>query len=147
MTAVRNIVVGALSGLGVVVLLQQFAVLYPTGTITVMGVGIGVAVQLALAGVATLGRTVTEPALVVPAGPPPQPAAAASPVPVWSPTHRVVGGGMDAWPVPDASSGPPVHVDAGVEVRVEALEAGWAHVASENGWSGWVDERRLGPLP
>ena len=159
MKVTRNIVAGVLSGIGVVVLLQQYSVLYPTGTVAILGVVLGVAVQFAVSALA-LRRS---PKLVV-ASPMSGVATAAMAEPatdwadpasvetstdgaIWDPTHRVPSEGLDAWPQPDGSMPPGARLDAGLEVRVEQVDNGWARIVCENGWVGWVDERRLEMLP
>ncbi len=159
MRVTRNIVAGVLSGIGVVVLLQQYSVLYPTGTVAILGVVLGVAVQFAISALAPR----RSPSL---AGASPMSAAStadvAEPVPdwadaasaetstdvaMWDPTHRVPSEGLDAWPQPDGSMPPGARLDAGLEVRVEQVDNGWARIVCENGWAGWVDERRLEMRP
>jgi SH3-like domain-containing protein len=116
MTAVRHVAAGLLSGLGAVVLLQQFAVLYPTGTVTY-----------------------TDPE---PAHSESQPIAGEA-VAAWAPTHRVPAEGLEAWQEPDPAAAPIARLDAGLEVRVERTDGAWAQIVCENGWSAWVDDRRL----
>lgn len=58
------------------------------------------------------------------------------------PTHVAPAGGLDAWSEP--ASGPAAaHVDAGVPLAVVERRGDWAQVVAENGWSGWVDGRKL----
>jgi hypothetical protein len=75
----------------------------------------------------------------------------ASPAPATAPegggafraTHTAPADGLDAWSEP--GSGPAAaHVDAGVPLAVVERRGDWARVIAENGWSGWVDGRRLG---
>lgn len=61
----------------------------------------------------------------------------------WAPTHVVPGGGMDAWSEPDPSQAPATTLQARVELRVDEMRGAWAHVTGSNGWTGWVDGRRL----
>jgi hypothetical protein len=153
MTAVRHVAAGLLSGLGAVVLLQQFAVLYPTGTVTLLGIAIGIAVQFAIAAIVDRMR----PPVAATYTASPVPTYTASPVPAhsesppiadeavaaWAPTHRVPVEGLDAWQEPDPAAAPIARLDAGLEVRVERTDGAWAQIVCENGWSAWVDDRRL----
>jgi hypothetical protein len=151
MTAVRHAAAGLLSGLGAVVLLQQFAVLYPTGTVTLLGIAIGIAVQFAIA--AIVDRTRPPVAAAYAATPvstytDPEPRTESQPtageaVAAWAPTHRVPAEGLDAWQEPDPAAAPIARLDAGLEVRVERTDGAWAQIVCENGWSAWVDDRRL----
>jgi hypothetical protein len=61
----------------------------------------------------------------------------------WAPTHTVPGGGMDAWTDPDPSLSPVANLQARVELRVDEMRGAWARVTGSNGWTGWVDGRRL----
>jgi hypothetical protein len=140
MKIARNLIAGAISGLGVVILLQQYAVAYPTGIITILGVLIGIAVQFGIAQLAAGGlafagtRTVDEPV--------PEPAAE-WPTTEWNPTHRAPASGLDAWAVPDGTLPPAARLDPGLDVRVDETSGEWARITCENGWSAWVDQRSL----
>lgn len=72
---------------------------------------------------------------------PPQPVAAA-----FTPTHEVPAGGMSAWAAPDPNLQPVARLEARVQLRVDERRGAWARVTGSNGWTGWVDERRLSPL-
>jgi hypothetical protein len=141
MTAVRNTVAGVLSGLGAVVLLQQFAVLYPTGTVTLLGIALGIAVQFAIATIVDRMRPAVSAA--APYAAPSEATYTEPAAPAWGPTHRVPADGLDAWQEPDPAAAPVARLDAGLEVRVQRTDGGWAQIVCENGWSAWVDERRL----
>jgi hypothetical protein len=152
MTAVRHAAAGLLSGLGAVVLLQQFAVLYPTGTVTLLGIAIGIAVQFAIAAIVDRMRAPVAAAYAaspVPTYTDPEPAhsesqpIAGEAVAAWAPTHRVPAEGLEAWQEPDPAAAPIARLDAGLEVRVERTDGAWAQIVCENGWSAWVDDRRL----
>jgi hypothetical protein len=73
-----------------------------------------------------------------------QPAPAVQPA--WSATHRVPDGGLPAWPEPDPSKPIIATLSAGLEVAVAERAADWARVVAVNGWTGWVDARRLAPV-
>jgi RsiW-degrading membrane proteinase PrsW (M82 family) len=79
-----------------------------------------------------------------PAVPPPTGAHPASP---WAPTAVVPAGGLRAWSRPDQTSNVMGTLAEGTRVRTEDHLGAWAHVFTQQGWSGWVDGRRLEPLP
>ncbi|MEX2323558.1 MAG: hypothetical protein WEA29_07280 [Acidimicrobiia bacterium] len=62
---------------------------------------------------------------------------------VWAPTHVVPRGGLPAWPRPDGRAPADVHLEPRVELVVAETRGDWARVVGDNGWSGWVDNRRL----
>gem|GEM_PF-1810379 len=75
------------------------------------------------------------------------PMAVTSPQPaVFSPTHQVPAGGLPAWGSPDPSAAPIAELAARVQLRVDETRGDWARVTGSNGWTGWVDARRLAPL-
>jgi hypothetical protein len=78
------------------------------------------------------------PALAPGAGQP-QPAAD------WKPTHRVPPEGMKARAIPVADAGDVTSLDPELAVRVVEHRGQWANVLSADGWSGWVDARKLRP--
>jgi RsiW-degrading membrane proteinase PrsW (M82 family) len=66
--------------------------------------------------------------------------------PGWIPTHRVPPEGMPSWDQPDPSR--PMTPLAGTLPIVVARRIGdWAQVVASNGWTGWVDARRVVPIP
>lgn len=75
------------------------------------------------------------------APPPPPPPAA----PAWTATHRVPDEGMAAWTAPDPSLPPAVTLGGRLELVVAERAGDWARVVAVNGWTGWVDGRRLVP--
>jgi hypothetical protein len=76
------------------------------------------------------------------------PAPAAAPAgAAWAPTHVAPEGGMPAWTTPDPSAAPAAVLASRVELQVRELRGDWANVTGSNGWSGWVDARRLVPRP
>jgi hypothetical protein len=77
-----------------------------------------------------------------PAAATPEPAQPA-PAAVWAPTHLVPAGGMQAWATPDPSRPPIAMLAERLDLRVIERAADWAHVVASNGWTGWVDGRRL----
>ena len=144
MKIARNVIAGGLSGLGVVILLQQYAVAYPTGMITILGIVLGIAAQFGIAQLASY-RTVA-----IAGG------AADAFVPSstgvtddgadgvrWSPTHRAPASGLDAWETRDSTVPPAAHLDPGLGVTVDQTLGDWAQITCENGWKAWVDARRL----
>jgi len=62
------------------------------------------------------------------------------------PTHEVPAGGMRAWAKPDPQLTPIAELAARVQLRVDETRGAWAKVTGENGWTGWVDARRLAAL-
>lgn len=59
-------------------------------------------------------------------------------------THLVPADSLPAWEQPDPTRSPVATLDPGLDVRrVEQREDGWALVVCSNGWSAWVDGRRL----
>jgi hypothetical protein len=94
--------------------------------------------------------------VAVPAAPPAAPAAAEPVSPdtaptmvlsqVWVPTHRVPEGGMRAWPKPDPAVEPIATLQARVELSIAESRGDWVRVVGSNGWTGWVDARRLLPM-
>lgn len=77
-----------------------------------------------------------------------QPPDAAAP---YAATHRVPPEGFPAWPTPDPA-GTSTPLAGNLDVEVIQRIGDWAQVRASNGWSGWVDARRLvgiagGPPP
>jgi hypothetical protein len=52
---------------------------------------------------------------------------------------------MAAWPAPDPSLPPIVTLGGRIELVVAERAGDWARVVAVNGWTGWVDGRRLVP--
>ena len=141
MNIARNLLAGLLSGIGVVVLLQQYAVLYPTGTIAIIGAVVGIGVQFgvgALAGTvrpaSTLTRASTMDYASAYAGAPDVPDADIADVGAgdamlsdWTPTHRIPEDGLDTWPNPDPTLEPGPRLDAGLGVRVDSCRPARPH--------------------
>lgn len=64
----------------------------------------------------------------------------------FAPTDVVPAEGLPAWGVPDPARTPVAQLDPHLPVRtLERRPDGWAHVQCSNGWSAWVDGRRLLP--
>ena len=61
----------------------------------------------------------------------------------WDPTHRVPSGGLRAWEEPDPSAQPITRLEPRVELQVAERRGDWARVVGSNGWTGWVDARKL----
>lgn len=61
----------------------------------------------------------------------------------WSPTHRVPSNGLRSWDEPDPSLQPSTRLAARVELELAESRGDWARVVGSNGWTGWVDARRL----
>jgi SH3-like domain-containing protein len=98
---------------------------------------------------------VPEPLVPVTASPTPQPVAGVADtieMPVrpaqaaWVPTHEVPAGGMNAWPRPDPQLAPIARLAERVQLAINETRGAWARVTGSNGWTGWVDARRLLPM-
>ena len=50
---------------------------------------------------------------------------------------------MAAWAAPDPSRPPAVSLGGSLELVVAERAGDWARVVAVNGWTGWVDGRRL----
>ncbi|WP_045696528.1 hypothetical protein [Streptomyces rubellomurinus] len=85
------------------------------------------------------GETAAEPRSRAPGLPPSGPPGA----PAFRPTHRVPSGGMSAWTAPDPALTAVTRIDARVELQVLERAGDWAHIVCSNGWSAWVDGRRI----
>lgn len=72
------------------------------------------------------------------------PAAAGVPAPpaAFAPTHRVPPEGLPSWVAPNGA-GTSTPLMAGLDLQVVSRVADWAQVRASNGWTGWVDGRRL----
>jgi hypothetical protein len=137
----RGVTGGALSGAGMAVELQQFAVAYLSQGLFLGclagGVALGVVVPLAMAGrsaPAAAGADTWPP----PSEGMPYPDAA----PSWG-THVAPPGGLATWSAPDPSSPPSQPIAEGVPVQVIERQGDWAQVQCDNGWTAWVDGRLL----
>lgn len=60
----------------------------------------------------------------------------------FAPTHRVPPEGIPAWATPDPA-GTSTQLAGGLDLLVVQRIGDWAEVRASNGWSGWVDARRL----
>lgn len=69
-----------------------------------------------------------------------------TPTTTWTPSHAVPSGGLPAWRAPDPSLAPVVGLEPGLPLQVVETAGEWARVVASNGWTGWVDGRRLAPL-
>ena len=63
-----------------------------------------------------------------------------------TPTHRVPQGGLPAWLQADSSTAPAANLEQGLELQVLSRWGDWAYIRCTNGWSAWVDGRRLHPM-
>jgi hypothetical protein len=131
---IRGIVGGALTGISVTVLLQQFAVVYPSRSVVLVAVVGGAVVVLLLVNALRAAATRrSSPAAAVA-----RPAATAG----FAGTHRVPASGLDAYDAPGAAT-PPSRLDPGLDVQVVEVSGDWTHVRCSNGWECWVDGRLL----
>jgi RsiW-degrading membrane proteinase PrsW (M82 family) len=62
----------------------------------------------------------------------------------WAPTHLAPPDGLQSWDQPDGSR-PMTPLAPGLDLLVVQRIGDWAQVRAVNGWSGWVDARRLLP--
>jgi hypothetical protein len=144
MKIARNLIAGVVSGIGVVVLLQQYAVLYPTGTIAIIGIVLGIAVQFGVG--AAFGRAPVRVAVATTTAPEDDTAGVIEQYPNadgWFPSHRVPEDGLTTWAEPDPAVGAGARLDPHLAVHVDESRGEWAHVVCENGWSAWVPASRL----
>ena len=81
---------------------------------------------------------------VAPAGAPVGRAAPPTPRLPFAATHLVPPEGLPSWAIPDPA-GPATALGGGLEIEVVRRVSDWAEVRASNGWSGWVDGRRLVP--
>jgi RsiW-degrading membrane proteinase PrsW (M82 family) len=89
-----------------------------------------------------------QPTPVVQPAPVPQPIAALQTTPaapVWTPNARVPDEGMPAWAYPDPSQQPAAMLAPRLDLLVAEQAGAWVRVVAVNGWTGWVDGRRLLP--
>jgi hypothetical protein len=63
----------------------------------------------------------------------------------FNPTHRTPPGGIATYPEPDAGVAPGPNATSGLDVQVLEQWGDWAKILCSNGWSAWVDGRRLLP--
>lgn len=56
-------------------------------------------------------------------------------------------GGLDAWAQPDPAQPPVARLDPGLEVWTVERRGDWTQVRCSNGWTGWIDGRRLPLAP
>lgn len=61
----------------------------------------------------------------------------------WMPSHAVPAEGLQAWATPDPATPVVATLDPGLPVKVVETAGDWARVVAANGWTGWVDGRRL----
>lgn len=66
--------------------------------------------------------------------------------PDFRPTHVVPAAGMPAWQTPESDQ-PTVPLDPLLPVRLVELRGDWGRIHCANGWTAWVDGRRLVAVP
>jgi len=64
----------------------------------------------------------------------------------WKPSYRVPAGGVRAWDEPDPATQPSSRLEPRVELQLAEQKGDWARVVGINGWTGWVDLRKLEDL-
>jgi RsiW-degrading membrane proteinase PrsW (M82 family) len=62
----------------------------------------------------------------------------------FAPTHHAPAEGLAAWASPDPA-GPSTPLAGGLPLEIAEAVGDWAQVRASNGWTGWVDGRRLVP--
>lgn len=62
-------------------------------------------------------------------------------------THVAPPDGLQAWDAPDPTRPVVAQVQPGVRMQLMEQRGAWGHVLFSNGWSGWVDARRLVAAP
>lgn len=55
--------------------------------------------------------------------------------------------GMSTWATPDPSTAAVARLPGGTPLQVVTQRGAWAQVQASNGWTGWVDARRLTDTP
>ena len=152
---------GVVAAVGILVYLQQAAMLYPTTATAIVAVLIGLAAGLLIANLARLFGTVAlnrrltaaEHGLDIEEVEPRYP-----PIDhldeldtfVWTPTHTIPedsDDGQPAWDEADRSKDPAATLDPGLQVRVVERRDGLAQVVCSNGWVGWTDAEHLEEIP
>lgn len=131
---------GAVGGLGAVVLLQQFAIAYPTRNLVIVGVLGGAVVHLLLV---NAGRMANVSRLNSRLAAAEERLAAAPTVQGFVATHVVPPAGLEARAEPDPAQPVSAALAAGVELQLMQQSGDWAYVMGGNGWTGWVDARLL----
>ncbi len=155
---VGAVVSGLFGGLGVAVLLGQFAVLFPTLMTVVIGAVVGVVLGLAgvniarRMAVARLNDRIGQAEALINSRAGMAPAAVgvmAPPVPTTAPQpmHRIPPEGAAAYTEPDASTPPAAWLDPDLPVEVVERWGDWAMVRCSNDWTAWVDGRVLQEVP
>ena len=138
--SVLGLVSGAFGGLGALVLLQQFAVLYPTRIATIVAVVGGAVIGVGAPLLAR--RSGSAPAATQAAEPPTWTAS-----PISSATHVAPVAGLQAWNEPDPEQAVARDLPGGERLCLVDQRGDWAQVETDDGWTGWVDARLLEALP
>jgi hypothetical protein len=71
---------------------------------------------------------------------------AAAPVAAWAPSHVVPPEGLPSWDQPDPAR-PQTPLAGNLPLAIVQRVGDWVQVSASNGWTGWVDGRRLVALP
>jgi hypothetical protein len=61
-------------------------------------------------------------------------------------THVVPPEGLVVYATPDPSQATGAALDPGLAVAVAEVQGPWTRIVCSNGFTGWVDGRRLGPV-
>jgi SH3-like domain-containing protein len=62
--------------------------------------------------------------------------------PAWSPTHEVKRPAQ-AWAQPDPGGAVVATLEQRLSVQVIERQGDWARILCSNGWSAWIDSRKL----
>jgi Bacterial SH3 domain len=87
-------------------------------------------------------ETQSTPVAQAPKAGPPKPVEPVEPAP-FAPSHRVPTAGLPSWTSPDPSAEVGPTLESGLPLQVVERRAAWALVRASNGWTGWVDARKL----
>ena len=63
----------------------------------------------------------------------------------WAPTHVIPPEGIASWATPDPATPVAAQLEPRLPVQQVERRGDWARVTASNGWTGWVDARRLLP--
>jgi Bacterial SH3 domain len=62
---------------------------------------------------------------------------------MFAPTHKVPDEGLAAWATPDPAAAPVATLEGQLPVEIAETAGAWVRIVCSNGWTGWVDGRRL----
>jgi hypothetical protein len=144
-----GVLAGIAGGLSLIVLLQQFGIIFPTLTAVIAAVVAGAVLVVAMANVARsravarLNRRLTGAEAALLANEAGGVGASGGSSTAWAPSHTVPDEGLPAYDQPDADTEAAAQLDPGLEVEVVETWGDWSLARCSNGWSAWVDGRVL----